>query len=144
MTDIAIHWFRLDLRLRDNPALRAAAQHSQIIPLYICDTSEPGALKMGGASQWWLHHSLKSLNSDLDDQLVIYRGDPEKILMDIAEQTGASHVYWNRGYEPHRINQDMAIKVKLKQRGVNAISHNGRLLWEPMTVLKADQTPYKV
>nr|HRC76829.1 deoxyribodipyrimidine photo-lyase [Kouleothrix sp.] len=35
----AIHWFRRDLRLRDNPALHAAAEASagQVLPLFILD-----------------------------------------------------------------------------------------------------------
>ncbi|MGY8817346.1 MAG: deoxyribodipyrimidine photo-lyase, partial [Pseudomonadales bacterium] len=32
MRDIAIHWFRQDLRLSDNPALTAASQHEGVFP----------------------------------------------------------------------------------------------------------------
>ena len=33
----AIHWFRQDLRLSDNPALDSAAQYETLIPIYILD-----------------------------------------------------------------------------------------------------------
>jgi len=59
-----IVWFRRDLRLSDNPALARAAQSGKpIIALYIYETdiSRP----YGGASKWWLHHSLKALEKSL-------------------------------------------------------------------------------
>ena len=49
-------WFRQDLRLTDNPALRAAAAAGPVIPVYILDDVSPGSWTMGGASHWWLHH----------------------------------------------------------------------------------------
>ena len=47
-------WFRLDLRLRDNPALAAAVQHGGVIvPVFIWSPEEeapwqPGALRILG------------------------------------------------------------------------------------------------
>lgn len=144
MSDKAIHWFRLDLRLRDNPALIQAAQHDQVIPVYIWDDTITDSYQMGGASRWWLHHSLHSLDQDLDNKLAIYRGDPETILRDLVAETGAQAVYWNRCYEPWRIAKDIEIKRSLKELGLEAQSCNGSLLWEPMTILKGDETPYRV
>ncbi len=58
-----IVWFRQDLRLADNPALRAAAATgAPLLCLYILDDTSPGDWKMGGASRWWLHHSLAALD----------------------------------------------------------------------------------
>ena len=144
LSDIAIHWFRLDLRLRDNPALIKAAEHEQVLTVYIWDESTPDDYQMGGASRWWLHHSLTSLNEDLGNQLAIYRGEPEIILNDLIAETGAKSVYWNRCYEPWRIAKDTQIKQSLKDLGISANSCNGSLLWEPMTILKADESPYRV
>ena len=68
---LAIHWFRQDLRLSDNPALTAAAQQGPVLPIYILDDHNAGEHKMGGASRWWLHYSLNSLNDSLDGKLAI-------------------------------------------------------------------------
>ena len=73
---VSLHWFRQDLRLADNPALTAAAQDGAVIPVYILDDDHAGDHKMGGASRWWLHHSLHALNDSLDGKLVVLRGDP--------------------------------------------------------------------
>lgn len=71
-----IVWFRQDLRLRDNPALQAAHETKRpIIPVYILDDVNSGQWKMGGASRWWLHHSLTELNKSLKGCLVFDKGD---------------------------------------------------------------------
>lgn len=142
--DIAIHWFRQDLRLSDNPALSRAAAHSKVVPVYILDDKNAGNHEMGGASKVWLHHSLTSLSRSLDGALQVYKGDPEIILPRLVKETGANAVYWNRCYEPWRITRDARIKDRLRTSGILAQSENGSLLWEPWDVNKSDGTPYRV
>ena len=62
MPSPSIVWFRDDLRLADNPALRAAIDRDEpVIGLYVLDEETPGIRPLGGAARWWLHHSLASL-----------------------------------------------------------------------------------
>ncbi len=143
--NIAIHWFRQDLRLSDNPALfNAVKTGAQIIPVYVLDDENAQDWKMGGASRAWVHHSLQALNESLDGNLWVAKGDALKIIPTIAKDTGASTVFWNRCYEPWRIARDKSIKQTLKENNVECESFNGSLLWEPWDVLKDDGTPYKV
>lgn len=61
-----ILWFRLDLRLSDNPALRVATERNRsIVPIYIWAPDEDADWPPGAASRWWLHQSLKSLDDSL-------------------------------------------------------------------------------
>ncbi len=143
MTDkITIFWFRQDLRIADNPGLFEAAQHGAVLPVYILDTDELS--KMGSASQWWLHHSLNALNESLDNTLNVYVGSSKNILLEILQKNAIQAVYWNRCYEPWRIENDSLIKAELKNINIECKSFNGSLLWEPWDVLKKDKTPYKV
>lgn len=143
-TNIAVHWFRQDLRLSDNPALTAAAKHSHILPIYILDDYNAGKYAMGAASKWWLHHSLKSLDNSLKGKLSLYRGNPLDILKDIIVRHHVKAVYWNRCYEPWRMDRDAKVKEYLNSLGIAVESYNGSLLWEPWTIKKEDGTPYKV
>ena len=146
-TNIApvIVWFRQDLRLRDNPALRAAHETgAPIIPVYILDDANSGEWKMGAASRWWLHQSLDALNQSLDGFMVFEAGDPQTILSDIIKETNADKIYWNRCYEPWRIERDKTIKDAFNNDNISAKSYNGALLFEPHQVLKEDGTPYRV
>ena len=61
----AILWLRRDLRLADNPALQALLQDGHlVVPVFIHDEPDPDWLT-GGASAWWLHHSLVALKQAL-------------------------------------------------------------------------------
>lgn len=141
---LAIHWFRQDLRLSDNPALVAATEVGKVLPIFILDDDNADNHKMGAASRWWLHHSLDALNKSLRGQLHLYRGDAQAVLRDLVKQHPNCAVFWNRCYEPWRVARDKRIKAELANLGVEAHSFNGSLLWEPWQVRKKDGTPYKV
>ena len=99
---------------------------------------------MGGASRLWLHHSLRSLNSALNGQLQVFRGDACEIIPRLISISGARSIHWNRCYEPWRIARDKKIRKQLLDSGVEAQSYNGSLLWEPGNILKQDGQPYQV
>ena len=144
-TSTAIVWFRQDLRLSDNPALHAAASSgAKVVPVYILDDENAKSHKMGAASRVWLHHSLHALNHSLSGGLVILKGDALKTLTAFAQKINADTVYWNRCYEPWRIQRDKLIKDGLSDVDIEARSFNGSLLWEPWEVTKADGLPYRV
>ena len=144
MDDIAIHWFRQDLRLSDNPALIAATQHKNVLPIFILDDENADNFGMGAASKWWLESSLRSLNNSLDGKLSIYKGNPIDILKDIILRLNVDAVYWNRCYEPWRINRDKKIKKYLDMQNVKTASYNGSLLWEPWDIKNSFDKPYGV
>ena len=137
-----IMWFRQDLRLSDNPALLKAIQQGRVLPVFILDESCHWPL--GEASRWWLHHSLNALNESLLGNLWVLQGDAAKLLPQFANEQGASHVFWNRCYEPSIIHRDSLIKEQLTADGLTASSLNGSLIWEPWENLKQDGTAYKI
>ena len=103
-------WFRQDLRTADNPALFEAAKNGPVVPVFVLeDPAQTGETHpLGGASKWWLHHSLANLAQKLPG-LVVCRGDARHVIPQIARETGARSVYWNRCYEPHAIERDTEI-----------------------------------
>jgi deoxyribodipyrimidine photo-lyase len=112
MTQIV--WFRRDLRLADQAALTAAvASGEPVVPVFILDDETPKHRCMGGASRWWLHHSLKSLDADLrklGSRLVLRYGNVCDVLPALVSQTGASAVHCIRHYEPWWRNAERALK----------------------------------
>ncbi len=100
----AIVWFRQDLRVSDHAALQAAlATGGPIIPLYLLDDDNAGPWAMGGASRWWLHGSLLSLQASLADRgasLVLRRGRAEAVLPALLAETGATTIHAGRSHEP--------------------------------------------
>ena len=65
---LTIVWFRQDLRIADQPALRRAVDRGAVVPVYIWAPDEEGDWPLGGASRWWLHHSLSSLDEQLRER----------------------------------------------------------------------------
>ncbi len=142
-----IVWLRRDLRLHDNPALQwASTQTAPVIVVYV-HTNEPTRWSGGGASNWWLHHSLSAFSASLKAcgaQLLILRGKPLDTLRELIERSKARALVWNRRYEPDSITTDAAIKATLKQDGIEVHSFAGNVCFEPWTVVKSDNTPYRV
>jgi deoxyribodipyrimidine photo-lyase len=144
----ALVWLRDDLRLADNPALRAAIEHGDHVTVaFVLDEESDGIRPLGGAARWWLHHSLAALDAELHERgsrLVLRRGDAATEIDRLVADTGADAVYWNRRYRRAEREIDAGIKSSLTDRGVDAHSFAGSLLWEPWTVLTGQGEPYKV
>ncbi len=144
-----IVWLRYDLRLYDNPALHHACLKSDsILPIFILDDITPGSWKRGAAARWWLHHSLRSLQKDLEQKLslplILKKGNAAHILPRLIEDVGADGVYWNRNYEPWSIARDKKIKATLIDQGIDVQTFNGRLLFEPWEIENKSGQPFRV
>ena len=141
-------WFRLDLRLADNPALAAAMkQGGPVVPVFIHAPEEEAPWSPGGASNWWLHQSLKSLAASLrklGSQLIIRRGPTRETLQALVNETGATAVFWNRRYEPAVIARDTTVKDALRRDSVEVESFNAALLHEPWTIQNQSDKPFRV
>jgi len=143
-----IVWFREDLRLTDNPALAAAAASGNpVLPLYVWEDDPADPFPPGGAARWWLHHSLRRLSDalgHLGTPLLLRRGDPLRVIVDLAAETGAGAVLWNRRYATAGRVRDTRIKETLRSRGLRAESFNAALLFEPWTVRTKAGQPFRV
>src|SRR5215471_12248965 len=141
-------WFRLDLRLADNPALQAAIERGgPVVPAFIYSPEEETPWEPGAASRWWLQQSLLALQADLkkfESRLVIRRGPTVSSLLKLAKEIGASAVYWNRRYEPAVIARDAKVHEALSANDVEVQSFNGALLHEPGRIMNQSGKPFQV
>lgn len=138
-------WFRQDMRLADNPALHWATERGVVLPVYILDETDPWG--PGSASRWALHHSLVGLTAELKQRglpLILRRGDPARLIPQLAAAAQADAVCWNRCYEPHAIARDTALKLALRDRAMTVTTHNSALLFEPWTIRTKIDTPFRV
>lgn len=147
-----IIWFRNDLRLADQAAVRAAAAAGPVVALYVLDDHRPAVASapeawrqgwaMGAAQRWWLHHSLMALNRDLralGGSLVLRRGRSAEVVPAVAAEVGADAVHclgrvesWARADE-----EAVAGKVRLEV-------HEGVLLVRPESVLTGTGGRYRI
>ncbi|OYU37130.1 deoxyribodipyrimidine photo-lyase [Novosphingobium sp. PASSN1] len=142
MTTPSIVWLRRDLRLADQAAFVAAAAAGPVIPVYVLDDETPRHRRMGGASRWWLHHSLASLDADLrklGSRLILRRGRCEAVLAELARETGAATIHCLRHYEPWWRNAERAVGEAVK-----LVRHHGNYLAPPGSVTTGSGSPYKI
>lgn len=143
MTAPIIVWLRRDLRLADQAAFHAAAQSGRaVIPVYVLDDETPRHRVMGGASRWWLHGSLASLDASLrtiGSRLILRRGKCEEVLASLAAETGAGEVHALHHYEPWWRNAERAVGKVLDLR-----LHHGNYLAPPGSVLTGGGSPNKI
>jgi deoxyribodipyrimidine photo-lyase len=137
-------WLRDDLRLADNPALAAAIAARQLLAIvYVLD--DESTRPIGAAARWWLHHSLSSLAGELarrGQTLILRRGRADRVIPELARETAATRVFWNRRYGPEA-SVDTAIETALTGRGLSAATFQASLLFEPGQVTSRTGTPFR-
>jgi deoxyribodipyrimidine photo-lyase len=143
-----ILWFRDDLRVADNRALTAAAEAGgPVCAVYVLDEGSGGVRPLGGASRWWLHHSLAALGAELKGlgtPLHIFRGPASRVVPALAKALDAARVFWSRRYGGPERQIDAEIKSSLTAGGIEAKSFNDRLLAEPWEVKTKSGESFRV
>lgn len=137
-------WFRRDLRLRDHPALGAAAQESAaggVVPLFIIEPRLwDGA---GEARRRWLAANLQSLNEACEGRLTIRRGDPAEVIAQIVEEHGVHSVHVSRETTPYGRQRDERVRRCLGD-DVRLIETGTPYAVGPGVILNGSGSPYKV
>ncbi len=141
---VGVHWFRLDLRLNNNPSINALCRKAdKIIPIFIFDPKE----RIGSVSRWWLEKSLKNLSESIikkNGKLNIFIGNPFDIISSLISNNNIEFFSWNRLYDPYTIDRDKKIKSLLKSNSIDCESFNGYLLNEPWNIKNKSGTFFKV
>ncbi len=134
-------WFRRDLRLRDLPALLAAAEpDGEVLACYVLDprlraSSGPRRLQ-------YLYDALRALDKALDGRLMVTSGRPEKRIPAVARAAGATAVHVSADFTPFGRRRDDAVREAL---GDIAFEASGSpYLVSPGRVVKDSGEPYKV
>lgn len=140
-------WFRRDLRLADNPAVHAAVGSGRpVVPVYVLDERDSHCWDAGGASRWWLHHSIESLDRDLQSlggRLTLRRGETAEVLEKLADETGAGHLVFSRFGGPESDLLEKTVSDRLGHR-LELEPCSGYLLNEPGTVRTASGDQYRI
>ncbi len=148
MDTIVVVWFRADLRLKDNWALNAARKSGYpILPLYIDYEASKQSWKTQGASAWWLHHALKSLQQNLNffsSRLTLVRGDPLECFQDLSKYWDIRAIYTGKRYEPFEQELETTLAKTLQTQGIPLRLYNNALLHAPDSIQNKAGEPFQV
>jgi deoxyribodipyrimidine photo-lyase len=140
-----IHWFRRDLRLHDNTALRAALDAApEVIPVYILSDWRAQHAWTGAPRQEFLCGSLAVLARNLEKlggRLIIRQGAADEALAALVKETGAEAIYFNRDPDPFGRKMEERVAAAC---GVKVESFKDIAIHERDEVLTGQGAPFRV
>ena len=77
-------------------------------------------------------------------RLILRRGDPAAILAQLAHETGASAVFFNKDYTPAARARDAHITRTLRSAGVRVEAFKDQVIFEEREILTGAGSPYTV
>jgi deoxyribodipyrimidine photo-lyase len=126
-----LHWFRNDMRLRDNTALLALCDRvEQWLPVFVLDPR----LLHGDPSPRarFLLDCLQRLSGDLAGRgipLVVRTGRPEKVLPQLVRETGADWLSFNEASTPFGRNRDATVQRAIERSGTRVLRHRDHVVF---------------
>ena len=134
-----IIWFRQDLRLHDNEALRDASLGvEEIIPVYVFDerlfstNTKYGFKKTDVFRAAFMLESVADLRQSLrarGSELIIRIGKPEEILLELASQVKSSYIFCNRERTQEELDVQDVLENNLWTIGQEVRYSRGKMLY---------------
>ncbi|MCF8323091.1 MAG: DNA photolyase family protein [Flavobacterium sp.] len=147
-SEVAIFWFRRDLRLDDNVGLFFALESKYpVIPLFIFDEDILDKLPKNDARVGFIHESLSVINTQLQEigsSLLVKKGTTKEVWKNLIQEFDVKEVFFNKDYEPYAIQRDLAICDFLDKNNVKHFSFKDQVIFEELEITKADGLPYTV
>ncbi len=145
----ALVWFRRDLRVHDNPALRAALDDSErVIPVFCFDERLLNGPHASGPRTQFMLECLRDLDTSLRERgsgLVLRNGDPERELLTLARELRAEQVHFSADVGNFARGRDGRIARALGEAGIQAVPHPGIFVAENLGEMRTQAgSPYTV
>lgn len=126
-----VHWFKRDLRIRDNTGLSRAAQLARekgvgVIGVWILSPRDweahlvsPAKCDFEIRTVGVLGRELAELDVPLFVECVGERGDVERRLVEVCEEWGVKNVFCNLEYEPDELRRETQLVKLCAEKGIN-------------------------
>jgi len=149
MQEIAVCWFRRDLRLHDNAGLyKGLLENTCVLPLFIFDRAILDRLEdPADARVTFIHKEINRLAQELSSLNSFLRceyGTPQEVFRLLMNEYKITGVYTNHDYEPYATSRDQTVAEFLKSEGCSFSSSKDQVIFEKSEVVKEDGKPYTV
>ncbi|MFF8983323.1 cryptochrome/photolyase family protein [Streptomyces globisporus] len=128
MASVAVVLFTSDLRLHDNPVLRAALRDAdEVVPLFVRDDAVHRAGFDAPNRLAFLADCLADLDAglrDRDGRLIVRRGETAREVKRVVEQTGADSVHIAAGVSGYAAQREERVREALAGTGCDLRVHD--------------------
>ena len=146
--EVAIFWFRRDLRLDDNVGLFHSLESKfPVIPLFIFDEAILDNLPKNDARVSFIYESLEKINVQLQQigsSLLVKKGKTLGVWESLIQEFDVKEVFFNKDYEPYAIKRDLAVCELLDENKTTPFPFKDQVIFEEKEITKADGLPYTV
>lgn len=147
--ELAVFWFRRDLRIHDNAGLYAALNSGlPVLPVFIFDKEILGKLEnKKDARVQFIHTQLELLNKQFKSfgsGLLVFHDTPQEAWNQLLTRYRVKTVFTNRDYEPYARSRDEAVRQKVEQHGAAFHTFKDQVIFEQQEVVKDNGEPYTV
>jgi deoxyribodipyrimidine photo-lyase len=125
---VAIALFTRDLRLHDNPVLRAAGEHDRVVPLFVLDSGITDAGFGCPNRVAFLLDCLHDLDGGLRERggrLVVREGAIVEQVRAVAGEVGAGEVHVAADVSGYARRRARALRTALEEDGRELVEHEG-------------------
>ena len=145
-------WFRNDLRMDDNPALREACKSSEEVhAIYIYSQNQNTEHNEANCKIDFFIENLKDLEESLSKvniPLTIINSDGfddnPGIINKYIENNSIEMVFWNNQFGADEINRDESVKDFLQYKSIEIKTFDEQVVFEPGSILTGEGRPYSV
>ena len=145
-------WFRNDLRMDDNPALRAAcAESDEIHAIYIYSNNQMKIHNEASCKIEFMIANLKSLEKSLNElniPLTIIDSDgmnhDPSIILNLINERTITNIYWNNQFGIDEESRDRELQELLKINNINSSNYDAQVLFPAGTFKTGEGKPYSV
>lgn len=147
--NIAIFWFRRDLRIEDNHGLFQALNSGyKVLPIFIFDPKILNRFEDKKDRRVdYIHQALNIIDvkiSSFGSGIEYFFDSPIEVFEELTTKYHIEKVFCNHDYEPKAIHRDLEIENFLKTKSIDFHSYKDQVRFEKYDILKADNTPYTV
>jgi deoxyribodipyrimidine photo-lyase len=143
----AVVLFNRDLRVRDNPALAAAARAERTVPLFVLDQKLLDSRFAAPNRVAFMLEALRDLDRSLrlaGGRLFIRRGDPVGEAIALARECGAAELHVSADWSDYARRREQRLRSACEGERIDFRAHPGTTVVTPAAVTPAGGDHFKV
>ncbi|MDC1242389.1 DNA photolyase family protein [Gammaproteobacteria bacterium] len=148
----ALVWFRSDLRLQDNPALRNAFEQAKNVhAVFIFSNNQLKKHNEANVKKDFLKSNLFLLEEKLNKLnvplTIINSGgfdNDASLIEQFIEKKNIKKVFWNNQFGEDEAIRDKLVKILLDKKNIDYETYNDQIIYEPGFLKTGQGLPYSV